>query len=408
MSEKKESYEVCVNDNDDLWRLNLYVCLFGSFTTFMGMTISFPFLPLFIKDLGVGDLNKVIYMSSLSYSVTFISAALFSPLWGIVADRYGNKTTLLRASLCMSVIIICTGLSKTIEQLIFFRALLGMFGGYSAGASILIAKQVPDNRSAWALGMLSTCSLLGSLTGPLIGGIFASLFGIRQTFFIGGGIVFLAFILTLSYIRERYQCTQMDDLYVKKGDGGEKIKLVAMIFTVLLLVTSCMTIEPIITIQIEKLNGNYYSVELAAGIAISAISIGNMLAAPYYGKITKIIGLEKTMAFCLLSAGVLLILQGYSVSVWGFTTLRFLMGIAIAGIIPCATLILSRNSNKETVGSAIGWLNSVQYLGQVLGPLIGGLIAVQIGINEVFIASGIILFIAMTMNVLMVSITVRK
>lgn len=192
----------------------------------------------------------------------------------------------------------------------------------------------------------------------------------------------------------------MDAVHGKKSGGDEKIKLVVMIFTVLLLVTSCMTIEPIITIQIENLNGNYYSVELAAGIAISAISIGNMLAAPHYGKITQFIGLEKTMAFCLFSSGVLLILQGYSDSVWGFTTLRFLMGIAIAGIIPCATLILSRHSNKDTVGSAIGWLNSVQYLGQVLGPLIGGLIAVQMGINEFFIVSGIILFIAMVINIL--------
>lgn len=195
MSEKKDNYEESANENDGLWRLNLYICLFGSFSTFMGMTISFPFLPLLIKDLGGGSLNDVIYLSSLSYSVTFISAALFSPLWGIVADRYGNKMTLLRASLCMSILIICTGFCKNIEQLIFLRALLGVFGGYSAGASILIAKQVPGSRSAWALGMLSTCSLLGSLTGPLVGGIFASLFGIKQTFFIGGGSYFLLLFL---------------------------------------------------------------------------------------------------------------------------------------------------------------------------------------------------------------------
>ena len=39
------------------WRRNLYVCLFGSFVNMAGMTILLPFLPNYVRDLGVTDEN---------------------------------------------------------------------------------------------------------------------------------------------------------------------------------------------------------------------------------------------------------------------------------------------------------------------------------------------------------------
>ena len=85
------------------WRRNLVVCMFGSFTTIVAMTLLLPFLPLYVEQLGVRDPAAIVRWSGAAYGATFFSAALVAPLWGRLADRYGRKLMLIRASLGMAV-----------------------------------------------------------------------------------------------------------------------------------------------------------------------------------------------------------------------------------------------------------------------------------------------------------------
>ncbi|MFN5669470.1 MAG: MFS transporter, partial [Bradyrhizobium sp.] len=67
------------------WRRNLIVCVFGSFTTIVGMTLLLPFLPLYVEQLGVSDHAAIVQWSGVAYGATFLSAALTAPLWGRLA-----------------------------------------------------------------------------------------------------------------------------------------------------------------------------------------------------------------------------------------------------------------------------------------------------------------------------------
>src|ERR1700750_3436577 len=85
------------------WKRNLIVCVYGSFTTIVGMTLLLPFLPLYVEQLGVSDHAAIVQWSGIAYGATFFSAALTAPLWGRLADRYGRKLMLIRDSLRMAV-----------------------------------------------------------------------------------------------------------------------------------------------------------------------------------------------------------------------------------------------------------------------------------------------------------------
>ena len=91
------------------WRRNLYVCLFGSFVNMAGMTILLPFLPNYVRDLGVTDDKAVVFWSAAAFSASFLAAGLVSPIWGWLADLYGRKPMLVRASLGMAVAISIDG-----------------------------------------------------------------------------------------------------------------------------------------------------------------------------------------------------------------------------------------------------------------------------------------------------------
>ena len=80
------------------WRRNLAVCVFGSFTTLVSLTLVVPFLPLYVEQLGVQGQASIAEWSGACFAAAFFTAGLVAPLWGKLADRYGRKLMLIRAS----------------------------------------------------------------------------------------------------------------------------------------------------------------------------------------------------------------------------------------------------------------------------------------------------------------------
>ena len=101
----------------------------GRFTTIMAMTLLLPFLPLYVEQLGVTDHAAIVQWSGVAYGATFLTAALFAPLWGRLGDQYGRKLMLIRASLGMAVAMSLIGLSQNVYQLVGLRLLAGCLAG---------------------------------------------------------------------------------------------------------------------------------------------------------------------------------------------------------------------------------------------------------------------------------------
>lgn len=186
------------------WKRNLYVAWLGCFFTGAAFSLVMPFLPLYVEQLGVTGHEALNMWSGVVFSITFLFSAIASPFWGRLADRKGRKLMLLRSALGMCIVMILMGLAQNIWQFLFLRAALGILGGFVPNANALIATQVPRNKSGWALGTLSTGAVSGALIGPLIGGYLADTYGLRPVFFITAAVLFICFLITLIYIRERF------------------------------------------------------------------------------------------------------------------------------------------------------------------------------------------------------------
>src|SRR6201995_4955660 len=119
------------------WKRNLIVCVFGSFPPTVGMTLLLPFLPLYVEELGVSDHAAIVQWSGIAFGATFFTAALTAPLWGKLADRYGRKLMLIRASLGMAVAMSLIGMAHNVWQLVGLRLLAGLLGGYASGSTVL-------------------------------------------------------------------------------------------------------------------------------------------------------------------------------------------------------------------------------------------------------------------------------
>jgi len=383
------------------WRRNLYVCLFGSFTNMAAMTLILPFLPNYIRDLGVADEKAIVFWSAVAFSVAFLTAATVSPIWGWLADLYGRKPMLIRASLGMAVIMSMMGLAHNVYELVALRAATGFLGGYTSGCVILVASQTPKDRSAWALGKLSIGSLSGSLLGPLIGGVLPDWIGLRQTFFIAGGAIFIAFLLTTFVIRE-----DRDLRPVRRGGKtagawslvADKRPILVMLASALLLLLANMSVEPIITIYVGQIARPGDDIVLLAGAAMSAAAFASMIAAPGIGRYADRHGHWRVVVVSLAAAGVLLVPQGFATAPWQLVSLRFLMGLALAGLLPAITALIRRNAPDVAIGRILGFSQSAQYLGQIVGPLAGAFVAAHLGMRAVFFATAIVLLAGAGVN----------
>lgn len=372
------------------WRRNLLVCFAGSFSTLVAMTLLLPFLPLYVEQLGAEGHAAIVQWSGIAYGATFLAAALVAPLWGRLGDRYGRKLMLVRASFGMAICMSLTGMVQSVWQLVLLRLLIGFAGGYSSGSTILVAMQTPKDRSGWALGVLSSGITAGALVGPLLGGALPPLIGIRATFLLAGGVIFLAFLATTFLIKENPRPAAAASAGKPKGGWAQipdKRPIVAMLATGMLLSFATMSIEPIITVYVQQLIEDQSRVTLISGVVMSAAALGAILSASRLGKLADRIGHWNVIIAALAVSALLLIPQAFVTQGWQLIGLRFLMGLALGGLLPCITSVIRHNIPDGVGGNVLGLSISAQYVGQVAGPLLGGFVGGHFGMRAVFLGT---------------------
>ncbi|ADK13884.1 Tetracycline resistance protein, class B [Clostridium ljungdahlii DSM 13528] len=379
----------------EIWRKNLIVCWFGIFVAAIGMSQIAPVLPLYIQHLGVQDTATITKISGIAFGITFIISAIFSPIWGSAADKYGRKPMILRASLGMGITIGCMGFAPNVYILISLRLLQGVITGYSTACTALIATQTDKEHAGYALGTLSTASIAGALLGPTIGGFIDEILGLQSVFFITGALLLISFITTLLFVKESFIREDKKVLTIKEvwSTVPQKSLTVTMFVTFFILAVALYSVEPIVTVYVKQLSNNSSHIALLAGLTFSASGFANIIAAPRLGKLSDKIGAHKVMLTCLICAVIIFIPQAFVQNTWQLMGLRFLLGLASAGLNPSVNIILKKITPSSLTGRVFGFNMSAGYLGVFGGSVLGGQIAGILGMQYVFFITSALLFI---------------
>ncbi len=378
-----------------MWKRNLIVCWFGTFIGAIGMSQIAPIMPLYIRQLGIQNISEVEQLSGIAFGITFIVSAIFSPIWGAAADKVGRKPMLLRASLGMAIVIGSMGFAQNVYQLIGLRILQGAITGYATACTILIATQTEEEHAGWALGVLSTASVTGSLIGPSLGGFLDEILGLQFTFFITGILMFIVFIATLLFIKEDFVREEKKTLSIKEvwKQLPDPSLIITMFITSFILQLAYYSIEPIMTVYITQLSTNTAHIALISGMAFSASGLAVIIAAPRLGKLSDKVGPQKVMLAALIVAGVLFIPQAFARNPWQLMGLRFLLGFATAGLTPSINTLLKKITPKAITGRVFGFNISAFYVGTFAGSVLGGQVAAHFGIRYVFLTTSSLLLL---------------
>ncbi len=380
--------------NAAYWRRNLIICVFGSFTTLISLSMLLPFLPLYVEQLGVSSQADVVQWSGIAFGVTFLGTAITAPIWGRLADRYGRKPMLIRAAIGMAIVMSMIGLAHNVYELVALRFVAGIIGGYASASTVMIGTQAPPERSGWALGVLSTGVLAGNLVGPLVGGFLPGLIGIRGAFFAGGAVIAVAALLTIFLVREDFTRPARRQAAPQGAQATHKVDRVAigaLLVTATMVLLANMSIEPIITVYIAQLDVPHDQLAKVAGIVMACSAFGSMLTASRLGALADRIGAWNVIIGCLVATALVMIPQAFVTNWYALAALRGLMGMTLAGLLPAIAKLVRQAVAENASGKMLGYLQSAQFAGQVIGPLIGGQIGVHVGMRSVFFVTSALL-----------------
>ncbi|SEC54612.1 MFS transporter [Paenibacillus sp. GP183] len=374
------------------WKRNLITLWIGVFFCGMAYTISIPFLPIFLhNDLGIN--NGLEAWSGITFGITFLASALISPFWGSLADKYGRKPMLIRSGFSLSVLYFVSFFVHDPYVFLFVRILQGLLAGYVPASIALIATNTPEKQVGYALGVMSTASAAGSVIGPLIGGFVSHLAGNREAFLVSGFVVLIAAFIGLfgakekNFNRAAVRSGVLDDL---KSAAHNRPFMILLVIT-MLVATSVMILEPLITIYVLQLGGSRSNATLNSGIIFSAVGIATVIAAPLWGKLGQKIRYSKTLYIGLLGGGIGSLLQLVTPHLLGFGIMRFSYGLFFAAVYPALSALIVKYTEPSFRGRAFSLNQSATQLGTMGGPIIGGFLGGWIGIPLVFVINGLML-----------------
>jgi DHA1 family multidrug resistance protein-like MFS transporter len=353
-----------------------------------------PFLPLYLKEIGVTPDSAVVFWSGALVTSTGISLAIFSPIWGALADRRGRKLMVLRAMLVGGLIIALMGLVQNVGQFLVLRILQGMFTGTIAAATALVASIVPRERLASSMGLLQTSVYVGISAGPVMGGVLAQAVGIRATFFVAGAMLAAAGIFVWQFVHEHFTpptLTRRPGFVESLGIGLRSKTLMPLMVTLLLVQLSSAIVFPILPLYVERLSSAADPVKLYAGLAFGTTAVFSALAALFYSRLVDRSGYRRILIFACFGAAALFVPQAFAQNIGQFLLLRAALGVFFGVLIPATNAIVGLSTPPELRGSAYGLTSSATAVGNAIGPLLGSTMAASFGYPSVFITTAAVL-----------------
>ena len=383
------------SDESPTWRRTLWTMVAVQFTMSVAFSIVQPIMPLFLPDLGVISATAVDMWAGVLAAATSFVAIFTAPFWGNLSDRYGRKLMVLRSTLGIAVFTMLMGLAQSPWHMLALRAGMGALAGFSSASVVMVATQVPEKRMGYSLGWMSSGQLVGSLVGPLIGGAIADVTGsYRLPFFVAGAIGLGAFLMTL-LVPERF---------TKPADSSRKAGLIAslaallraggllpVIMVMMMGQFATQAVGPVVTLFVRDMLGNRPDIATLGGLAFASTGLAGVLAVPFLGKRGDTLGYRKVLMLSLGGAALFSFPQALPFGYTAFVIERFGLGLFVGGVLPAANALVGRLANPAQRGLVYGMTSSAYFLGNTLGPLMGGAVAATAGINWVFAVTATLL-----------------
>jgi DHA1 family multidrug resistance protein-like MFS transporter len=405
------------------WQRTLWITFFAQVCSAVGFSIIFPFLPLYVNDLGTNTNLSLEFWAGMVFSAQALTMMIASPIWGALADRYGRKLMLQRAMFGGMILLAMMAFVRSAEELVLIRAIQGAITGTVSAANALVAADAPRDKTGYAMGTIQVSLWTGVALGPLIGGLLADAFGFRVPFLVTGALLGLAGLLITFGIEENATpetrtanrsktfvaewrhilgMTGVMQTYVIRflsGLSRSMIIPVTPLFVALLLAGGTYSIVPPGVFGDLTVSGGRAST--ITGLVVGIASATTTFSAVYLGRLGDRIGHRRILIGSAIAAIVCYLPQPFVTSAWQLVVLQGFTGLAMGGIVAAPSALLARYTDPGEEGAVYGLDNSVVAGARALAPLAGTGIAFYFGLRATFAAMGLVFLAVLVVTLIL-------
>lgn len=369
--------------------------------TLAGLTAVVPLLPLHLAVLGAAAPAENRLWTAWALAAPAVAQAVAAPLWGRLGDRWGHKWMVVRALAGLAACMALMGASQTPLQFVLCRALQGVCGGVVDASAAYVSARTPEERRGRVLGALHSATAVGSLVGPLVGGMAADALGLRTVLWAAGGLTAVcaaaAALLLDAPPREGT---------ARGGDGpptGARRRVWAALVAerparAALVAGLCAQagaygLVAVFAPHVAGLSGAGERAATWVGLLQAVTWAASAVGALWWGRRSDRWGVEATLAVTLAGCGASVLLQAWATQVEGLVLLRLVQGFCFSAVVPAVFLAATRSSAADSRGARVGVANALLVAGQVAGALLAGALGGVLSTAGVIAAMGGLFFL---------------
>ena len=360
------------------WQRNVWALSLSVFIAFVGFQFFSPFLPLYVRELGVTDPAAIALWSGVLAAVTPTVSGLLAPLFGRLADRFGRKMMLIRSLAGFTVIIAAMGLVTSVQQLFAARFLQGLFAGFTPMAMAVASVSAPREKVATAIARVQGAQLLSVAVGPAIGGLAATHLGIRPAFYVTAALCAVS-LIALVFLFEEQRAAPAGAASARPRSAPFREFLGQPHFVpVMALLVIAQFIDRGLALVIPLQVAHMAEVAAPAstsGLIISAAAVGATLSASLAARLSAVVPTGQLLFGQLVAGGAFCAAMALAQGWVSLLVLRVLVALCLGGALTLAYALGGMIVAAEARGAAFGWLAMGVQLGTAASPLLTGALA---------------------------------
>ncbi|WP_067526486.1 MFS transporter [Nocardia uniformis] len=368
--------------------VEIWVLVGAAFTIAIGFGLVAPALPQYARGFGVG-----VAAASAIVSAFALMRLLFAPVSGRLVQKLGERPVYLGGLLIVAVSTGACALAQTYWQLLVLRSLGGIGSTmFTVSSLALVIRMSPPAERGRVSGIYSTSFLIGSITGPLVGGALAG-FGLRWPF-----VIYAVALLVASYIV--YAALKNSALALPEVAGDTPIMTFrqalaertyravlwsnfgngAAVFGVR------MALVPLLVVEVLRYD------EALAGVALTVFAAGNAVVLFLSGRWSDRLGRKPFMVWgtliCAIGTGAL----GFAPNLTWLLVASFVAGFGSGMFTPAQqAAVADIVGSGRRGGPVLAGFQMAADLGTVLGPYVVGLLAERVSYGFALGVTGVVL-----------------
>ena len=361
-------------------------------STSLLMNVWFPFLPLYMLQVGARDEASALFWVAVGMSAQGVGRLIGGPLWGLLSDRLGRKKMFVRSVYSAALTCFVLSIINAPWQVRVALGIQGLLSGFIPAAVALMSVSVPDAKVRDALNAVSGAQYLGSAIGPAVGAAMAIAFGYRGAIFSSGLLIAavataVMFLVPADAVRKKERDLTGAALELPPFKPTRQFALAILLYFSLFALTTFRTIAT--PIALKDIAGA--DVTTATGLAFalggvaSALGVWILSARKFrQWRLRDILDIT-----CVLTAlGHLLL--ALSNSVWLYVLAFTIASFLNASMMPATNTMIALNVSRERRGTAFGIASAAQAVAFMVGPMAAAMFA-TISLKTGFVTVGILL-----------------